>query len=188
MAIIKCEKGHYFDNEKFAQCPHCEAGMENDTVTVALTSQQVDNYAASYIRNETGHQKIQLDDERTVGIYTQKNGDSQRYIAGWLVCVDGAAKGVDYGLYAGFNKIGRGNFNDVVLKDDLQVSRETHCSVVYEEKKNSFYVVPKLGYLTYLNGELVEQAEEISDGQVISIGESSLEFRAFCKGDKKWEK
>ena len=23
MAIIRCDKGHYYDNTKFSQCPHC---------------------------------------------------------------------------------------------------------------------------------------------------------------------
>ena len=30
MKLIKCEKGHYFDNDKFENCPHCE-GIEFET-------------------------------------------------------------------------------------------------------------------------------------------------------------
>ena len=23
MAVIRCNQGHYYDNEKFSRCPHC---------------------------------------------------------------------------------------------------------------------------------------------------------------------
>ncbi len=74
------------------------------------------------------------------------------------------------------------------MLDDPQVSREEHCSVIYEEKKNVFYVFPKDGNLVYAGDEMVEQAQEVSSGEVITIGGTQLEFVAFCKGEKRWAK
>lgn len=37
MAIIRCSRGHYYDNVKFSQCPHCGIfTLEDDDKTVAL--------------------------------------------------------------------------------------------------------------------------------------------------------
>ena len=50
MAIIQCGAGHYYDNEKFSECPHCAmaaqaGGGEKESLTVALAheSRQVEN-------------------------------------------------------------------------------------------------------------------------------------------------
>lgn len=198
MAIIQCGAGHYYDNEKFSECPHCAmaaqaGGGEKESLTVALAheSRQVENYAVEYVKknaqaplpNPTARRDAE--EEKTISIY-QKKGVS-RCIAGWLVCVEGEANGKDFPIYAGFNRIGRSHSNDIVL-DDPQVSREEHCSVIYEEKKNVFYVFPKDGNLVYAGDEMVEQAQEVASGEVITIGGTKLEFVAFCKGEKRWAK
>lgn len=38
MAIVRCSKGHYYDNVKFSQCPHCGifVGEDNDDKTVSM--------------------------------------------------------------------------------------------------------------------------------------------------------
>ena len=35
---------------------------------------------------------------------------------------------------------------------------------------------------------MVEQAQEVASGEVITIGGTKLEFVAFCKGEKRWAK
>lgn len=201
MAVVRCSKSHYYDNEKYKECPHCAGasggGIEQESVTVALQSQQVDNYAVEYVKRTSPAANLQNaasgydasrrggDDERTVSIYEKKG--VARFTAGWLVCVEGEEYGRDFTLYAGFNRIGRSAGNDIVLKD-MQVSREEHCSIIYEEKKNIFYVMPKGGNLTYLDDEIISQAQEIKSGQIITVGDTSLEFMAFCTGEKRWEK
>lgn len=57
MAIIQCGAGHYYDNEKFSECPHCAmaaqaGGGEKESLTVALAheSRQVENYAVEYVK------------------------------------------------------------------------------------------------------------------------------------------
>ncbi|MCI6885631.1 MAG: FHA domain-containing protein [Lachnospiraceae bacterium] len=38
MNLVKCSKGHFYDGDKFASCPHCGGGMPSDSVTVSLPS------------------------------------------------------------------------------------------------------------------------------------------------------
>lgn len=185
MAVIKCEEGHFYDNEKFVQCPHCANGAKNESITVAMSRMQIEDYAARYIHSNSSHQGVEMDKDRTIGIYAKRG--SGKFVAGWLVCVEGPAKGNDYRIYAGFNRIGRGYSNDIVLKEDMQVTREEHCSVVYEEKKNVFYVIPQNGNLVYLNEMPIEGATELCGGEVVTLGESSLEFVPFCKGERRWK-
>lgn len=196
MAIIQCPNGHYYDNEKFSGCPHCASlaesmGSQQESLTVALAQEarQVENYAVEYLKNNAPQAaapaSVQREMEKTVSLF-EKEGVS-KCIAGWLVCTEGEEYGRGFPLYAGFNRIGRSRGNDIVLTDP-HVSREEHCSVIYEEKKNVFYLFPKDGNLVYAGEEMVEQAQELTDGQAIAIGETKLEFVAYCKGEKKWEK
>lgn len=39
MAIVRCSKGHYYDNVKFSQCPHCGifAGEDDDDKTISMS-------------------------------------------------------------------------------------------------------------------------------------------------------
>ena len=29
MAVVKCSQGHYYDDSKFDECPHCKNGLEH---------------------------------------------------------------------------------------------------------------------------------------------------------------
>lgn len=196
MATVKCSRSHYYDNEKYPSCPYCArmeqtGGVEEDSATVAMAfeGRQVEQYALAYMQQSaqsaSRHISLHPDAEKTIGLY-EKQGISG-YIAGWLVCIEGNDYGRDFPLYAGFNRIGRGMGNDIVLQDP-QVSRQEHCAVIYEEKKNVFYVVPQAGHLAYIGEELLDRAVEITSGQILTIGESRLELVAFCTGDKRWKK
>lgn len=192
MAVVQCKNGHFYDNEKYRQCPHCAAldgkTAQGQQMAEAISQARLaESYAAQYIRQRRSHpadtKEQEADDEKTVSLY-QKRGDA-RYTVGWLVCVGGAEYGRDFSLYAGFNRIGRSGGNDIVLAD-AQISMEEHCSVIYEQKKNIFYVLPKAGSLVYVRDSLVQQAQEICDGEVITLGETRLELAAFCKGERRW--
>ena len=196
MAVVQCEKAHYYDNQEYQQCPHCaelreQGNKEQDSLTVAMVqeSRQIESYAAEYLnkvsKKAASSASIDQDSDKTISIF-EAQGIS-KCIAGWLVCVQGEEYGQFFPLYAGFNRIGRSHSNDIVLKDS-KVSREEHCSVVYEEKKNLFYLFLKGGNLAYLGGQTVKQAQELTHGQIITVGEAKLEFVAYCTGEKKWVK
>lgn len=39
MNLVKCNKGHFYDSDKFSGCPHCgPTGISGDSVTVAMSS------------------------------------------------------------------------------------------------------------------------------------------------------
>lgn len=188
MAITKCIRGHYYDDAKYMACPHCKAGedMEEDTHTIAIRPGEIENQAILYLQGfgRKGKINVDIDDEKTIGMFSGSRGND--FVTGWLVCVEGPEKGRDYRLHYGFNKVGRSRMMDVCILEDGQIARETHCSIVYENRQNRFYAAPKGGNLVYLNDELLDESKDLKSGDILEMGESRFEFVAFCKGERKW--
>lgn len=191
MSIVRCPRGHFFDDEKYDSCPNCMGNngpkwQMEDEKTISL-----DAFGNGEIKKlhltaqEPAKQSIKgsWDSEKTVAL---SGYGSEQLLVGWLVCICGEMKGKDYRLYPGFNRIGREISSDICIQDP-EVSRENHCSLVYDEKSGQFYVVPGKGTLTYLNEEAVQEAVKLQEGDKIRIGGSTLELAAFCKGEHTWK-
>ena len=175
MGIRRCENGHYYDDEKFFRCPYCGINIDLED---EIDSDQDKTVAIADINYSED------DDDRT--IMAEGKEEKRYFVTGWLVCVDGAEKGRDYRLHMWFNRIGRSYQMDICLEDDLSITRDNHCSVIYDDKNGQFLVKPSVGTVTYLNGNILLSAEIIKTGDRIRVGQSTLELVAFCNGEKKW--
>ena len=182
MAIIKCEQGHFYDSIKYKKCPFCnKAEMD-----IPETVWQVSDPSGKIQKVSVVNSRRAVDEEITIGVFSPKKGND--YVVGWLVCIKGPDKGRDYRLHQGFNRVGRDYGNDVVLENDRMVSRNSHCSVIYEDKTNYFYICPEEGTITYLKGEFLQEPVRLYSHDVIELGGSLLEFVAFCEGSRTWER
>lgn len=76
---------------------------------------------------------------------------------------------------------------DICVEDDLQITRDNHCSIVYDGESNAFSVLPSTGTVTRLNDTVLMQAETLKSRDRIRIGKSTFEFIAFCDGENRWE-
>lgn len=194
MAIIKCENGHFYDGQKYENCPFCRKEARHsgkdarfrDQVTVS--SYQMDQEDSGKDKETVWLQDAGKnpgsEDAKTVGIYSRFTGND--FVTGWLVCVSGPERGRDYRLHYGFNRIGRGLTMDICMVEDEMISRSAHCSVVYEHRKNTFALVPESGCLTYYQGEVLEKPVKLVTGDRFRIGETELEFIAFCREEIRW--
>ena len=201
MAVVRCLKGiHFYDDEKFSTCPHCEKQKEtgqsfsegadiNSQITLAMEdagANVIDVVGVMEQKPLKEHFHVDsVDEDVTVAFYSAEKGND--YITGWLVCIDGPEKGRDYRIYHGINKLGRSNDMDIVIKDDPKISREKVCDIIYDMRNNKFYLKPSLNGMIYLNGNLLGEVGELTSGDRLVIGDSCFEFVAFCKGDRKWE-
>jgi len=182
MAIIKCNRGHYFDDTKYEMCPICrDEGIDTDELGLPLTP--VFDY------DETVTLDLELETEtsdldKTIGIKDCRT--NQKLLTGWLVAMAGPMKGRDFRLYRGWNKIGRGMDMDVYLSEDKHISREGNGSIVYDEKHRDFYFVANSNGLAYLNGTLAEGVLPLTEGDVITVGDSDLVFVPFCTEERTW--
>ena len=108
--------------------------------------------------------------------------------AGWIVVVDGPGRGSSFTLHVGVSQIGRGEDQAVRLDfGDTSISRNNHAAVAYDDEQGKFF----LGHggksnLVRLNGMPVLSTEEMSNGDEIRIGETTLKFVALCGEAFTW--
>ena len=119
------------------------------------------------------------------------------YTTGWLVCAEGPERGRDHRLRFGYNRIGRRYDLEVCLFEDPAISRDVHCRVAYEEKSNSFYLVPGEGTATYLivpdeqeaagtKEVILLESAPLKTGDRFRVGDTTLEFIAYCREGVTW--
>jgi hypothetical protein len=108
---------------------------------------------------------------------------SSEPVVGWLVCVEGPVRGVDFRLHDGYNFIGREE-GDIHIQGDNAISRQKHAVVAFYAKRNTFYVGPADGRnIIELNGEPVFNHTEMKSYDVLTIGNTKMMLVALC-GDK----
>ena len=108
---------------------------------------------------------------------------------GWIVVVDGPGRGAAFALSPGVAQIGRGEDQTICLDfGDTSISRQNHAALAYDSEQRRHY----LGHggksnLVRLNDRPVLSTEELHNGDLIRIGETTLRFVAFCDGDFAWD-
>lgn len=179
MSIVICENGHVYDNDKFSNCPQC--GIKSKTYESAFNSNKIRQVVIKKNTNPNNDDT----DVKTVSIRSDIMGNN--YVTGWIVCFEGPEIGRDYRLHYGFNRIGRSPDMDICISDDYKISRENHCSIVYDNRSNKFFICQGKGTITYLNDNLISSACELNIHDVIAMGESKFEFIPFCREGRIWE-
>lgn len=75
---------------------------------------------------------------------------------------------------------------DVCFSDDEMVCRVNHCSVVYDDRENMFYLVPGGGSVQ-LEDKIIKQAEVLETDMKVKIGKSKFVFIAYCNEGRVWK-
>lgn len=110
------------------------------------------------------------------------------FAVGWLVVVDGPGLGRSFTLTQGVATIGRGA-DQVVRLDfgDTAISRNAHASVVYDDESNCYYLgAGTKSNVVRRNDRPVLATEEMQDGDLIRLGETTLRFVALCNEAFRW--
>jgi hypothetical protein len=111
-----------------------------------------------------------------------------RFPVGWIVVTHGPGRGASFTLFNGVSAIGRGDDQPVKLDfGDTSISRTNHAVVAYDSEQRKFF----LGHggkanIVRLNGRPVLSTEELSNNDIIRIGETTLRFLALCGADFDW--
>lgn len=110
--------------------------------------------------------------------------------AGWVAVIDGPGEGNAVPVFSRVCVIGRGADQDIRLDfGDTSISRDKHAAIAFDDEQNKFY----LGHggksnMIRLNGRPVLSTEELSHGDTIRIGETTLRFVALCGADFTWNR
>lgn len=205
MEMIRCTNGHWYDLEKNKSCPYCST---DEKKRQALMDQVGDpgrfqvtfdslHEGKTVAMQSYGNETVRLGssgrisagisasrDPITVGIVSKARGNA--YITGWLVGRTGKVKGRDYRLSFGMNFIGSDPNMDVCIMEDPSIAGKS-CSIAYDVRSNSFFIVSEQGSITYLNGSLLTDAMELKAGDEIKMGECLFEFIPFCREGHTWD-
>lgn len=112
-----------------------------------------------------------------------------QYPLGWLVVIEGPGQGASFTLQYEVSSIGRGDDQKIRLDfGDNSISRDNHATIAFDKDLLKFFV----GHggksnLVRLNGRPVLMTEEILDGDLIRMGETTLRFIAFCSAEFAWD-
>lgn len=108
-------------------------------------------------------------------------------VVGWLVCVEGPARGSDYRIRAGYNYIGRAEHMDICVRGDNTIGRERHALLAYDQEERVFFFGPADGKsIVRLNGKMVMNPQEIKLHDILTVGTTKLMFVPLCGEGFDW--
>lgn len=194
MAMQQCPNGHLYDDAKNSTCPYCSDG-NSIGVTVPLNNVPVGGGAfPSTTPLDTGAN----DFPKTAPVGTAfeptqykeeiVNDKGIVEVRGWLVCLEGEKRGVDFKILGEKNTIGRGSDNDIKIDFDSSVSKGVNAIISYDVRNNKFFVfLGESKNNIYVNNNLLMTPIELKDYDIIEIGNTKLLFRSLCNENFTWE-
>lgn len=109
-------------------------------------------------------------------------------VTGWLVCIDGPAKGTDYRIHTDYNFIGRASNMDISIAGDNRIDRDRHAVVVYDPQERIFFFGPQNAKsVVRVNNRPVIGQVELNPYDVLTIGTTKLMFVPLCGKEFNWD-
>jgi len=161
MSLVKCPSGHIYNPIRYGKiCPYCRMKLEEEE-----NAGKPDGF-------EPPIELLQED---------------IKPVCGWLICVNGARKGMDYKIHSGKNFIGRGDDMDIQILGDNEINRKNHAIIVYEPKQRKTVLLPGDSEgLVYYEDEAVYVPTEVSAFKTIELGKSRFLFVPLCGENFEW--
>ena len=161
MKLTKCPNGHFYDADKHPECPYCNTELLKDH---------------SIVHEGEAEQPAAVDKAAPAGP-----------VAGWLVVLDGVAKGRDLRLGIGRSFLGLdADGTPVTLSADAPLSAR-QAAVVYDAEKNAFTLLPGSSQeLCYLGDTALLEPQELAGEETLRLGTATLKFVPFCGPDFSW--
>lgn len=181
MPMVRCPADeHYYDPELYDECPYCRK--------THYVTQQPAQPTGSKADRQT--QRVNPETAKTRVIFGDKGESFEGVepVVGWLVVLNGKARGSDRRIIPGMNRIGRDRDMAITLDiGDDTISRKEHGFIVYDPLNHQFFIQHGSGQnLTYLNGAVVMGAQPLNDRDRIRVGNTELLFIALCDKTFNW--
>lgn len=162
MNIKKCERGHFYNGDKYQTCPHCKEAEQakdipQDEEAKPIQGYQIDENmpeTIAYGRNATAGDTVAYipNDAGMIGELLYQNEDmvpqkqqpvvqqpvvQQSHVqnllpVGWLVAVSGLEYGKQYPIFTCDNFIGSSAENTICIQGDAYVLPEHHCTLSFD--------------------------------------------------------
>ncbi|MCH5185435.1 MAG: FHA domain-containing protein [Oscillospiraceae bacterium] len=214
MAMQQCPNGHLYDDAKNSSCPYCSNGNSMN-VTVPLSdgmfrqgsgdmfppTAQLDSpmsereYVAPRPQVAQAPQNsfpatAPVEAQFAATTYKEDivNEKGIVEVRGWLVCLEGEKRGIDFKIHGEKNTIGRGSENDVKIDFDSSISKGINAIISYDLRNNKFFIfLGESKNNIYVNDQLLMTPIELKDYDIIEIGQTKLLFRSLCNDRFTWE-
>ncbi len=126
--------------------------------------------------------------ERTIAVARPLDPTMQpkRYVVGWLIGVNGNARGESFAVRMGRNVLGRDRRSDIVVNDDQASSH--HADLVFRPEERRYILMDHNSTNgTYVNEEEIEPRRDLANNDVIRIGAHKFLFLPLCREGFYWD-
>lgn len=196
MRMVTCNNGHYFDQEKNANCPYCANSSGVEVRTKQTVFQGAEEEKTALYRSSNDDEKTVYNPQASTStvsndsIMQKKDSSGPILLAGWLAIISEDGRGMSYTLTFGMNTIGRSEDNHIGIQNgDSSISREKHALIIYDYTNNIFFIKHGDGqFLSYLNGEVLLDTKQLKANDKIKVGSTELIFIPLCSEEFNWEK
>lgn len=192
--MVRCpDFGHNYDADLHSSCPYCGVKDLNVKKTRAkdMPPEKEKSGGTGDEKTQGRHSPTNKNVEgRTVAawMFADKKEREIKPVVGWLVCINGPEQGRDYRIKPEGNTIGRSTAKDIYIAGDNAISTDTHATLIFDYKKNDFYVRPgEKGYNIYLNDEIVLGPQKLNPYDRVEMGKSIFIFVPLCGDRFQWE-
>lgn len=158
MKLKKCDAGHFYDADKYPECPYCNTELQTDTTIVH-------------------------DGEVPAAPTAEPAGP----VAGWLVVLTGPARGRDLRLGVGRSFLGvDAAGTPATLSADAPLSTR-QAVLAYDDAGQKFTLLPGSSQeICRLNGAALLEPQPLAGGETLTLGGADLVFVPFCGADRHW--
>jgi hypothetical protein len=201
VADKRCDNGHFID-ESWDLCPYCPQDDSEPEIPV-VRPRAVDPSPARSLAQPAAEAGLKAAPppsprftsgamlalqpppmERTVAA-AQLNAQ-KRYVVGWLVGLNGPARGESYPVRMGRNVIGRDKRSDIVIADEQASSH--HADLVFRPEERRFILMDHNSTNgTYVNEHEIEPRRDLTPKDVIRIGSQKFLFTPLCHDGFHWD-
>ena len=124
----------------------------------------------------------------TINFAKSAGGDSETFVCGWFVIIDGPGKGKSLTVGAGQSAISRSPSERIPINfGDSSITSKQQLLVLFDDETRDFFVAPGNGSsLNRLNGQIIGSQMLLKTGDVLKVGATSLRFVAFCDSQFSW--
>lgn len=159
MKLTKCPSGHFYDADKHPECPYCNGGLEA---------------GSAIARPGTAAE---------AGLAAAPKGP----VTGWLVVLDGPARGQDLRLGEGRSFLGVDAAGNPAVLDANSPLAVRRGIVVYDPQDASWCALPgSSNELCTLNGKSLIEKMPLAAGDTFAVGGAQLRFVPLCGPEFNW--
>lgn len=125
--------------------------------------------------------------DRTVAVQKlDLNSVGKRYVVGWLVALNGPARGESFPVRMGRNILGRDQRSDISINDDQASSH--HADLVFRPEERRFILMDHNSTNgTYVNEHEIEPRRDLVSRDVVRVGGHQFLFIPLCDENFYWD-